>query len=127
MSSQPKAQPKSAVNNKHNGAAKKGSVGKTRGGAKGRGGAGGGARNSRPSKKTTEELDSEMADYFTGAPGETSNGAAPATNGGDAPMDEIMVSSVSLVPRPLTHFFVVNGSEITLESRVVQIAVMDRV
>jgi THO complex subunit 4 len=37
-------------------------------------------RNARPAKKTLEELDLEMADYFEGAPGD----APAAENGGDA-------------------------------------------
>ena len=46
-------------------------------------------RNSRPAKKTAEELDSEMADYFDGANGNNENATngAPATNG-DAQMDD---------------------------------------
>lgn len=46
-------------------------------------------RNSRPSKKTAEELDSEMADYFDGAAATTDNATAtaPAANG-DAQMDD---------------------------------------
>ncbi|CAN8103958.1 unnamed protein product [Discula destructiva] len=45
-------------------------------------------KSARPSKKTHDELDAEMADYFDGAkPAD----AAAATNGGDAQMeDEIM-------------------------------------
>lgn len=52
-------------------------------------------RAGRPKKKTAEELDAEMQDYFGGgeAPAATTNGAAqPAavtTNGGDA-MDEVL-------------------------------------
>lgn len=54
-----------------------------RGGKRGRGG-----RVSRP-RKTAEELDSEMADYF-GAGTENNENAstAPAATNGDAPMDD---------------------------------------
>ncbi|OBT54083.1 hypothetical protein VE04_05651 [Pseudogymnoascus sp. 24MN13] len=46
-----------------------------------------GPRRSPPAKKTAEELDSEMADYFdaTAAPAEA---AAPVAANGDAPMDD---------------------------------------
>ena len=58
--------------------------GKTRGAKK--------ARNPRPAKKTAEELDSEMADYWeSGANGgdvAATSVAAPAN--GDANMDEIL-------------------------------------
>lgn len=89
--SQPKAQPKSAASNKQGNDAKGA-------GASGRGKKGrrGGGRTGRPVKKTAEELDSEMADYFQGAPANNENAAAsgaPAatTGNGDAPMeDEIM-------------------------------------
>ncbi|KAL2135220.1 hypothetical protein VTI74DRAFT_9312 [Chaetomium olivicolor] len=82
---QPKAQPKSAAAVKQNG------------GAKGGAAAGKGAkkparrgRSNRPVKKTAEELDSEMADYFDSANTENNtNAAAPAAApGGDAPMEE---------------------------------------
>ncbi|ORY56057.1 mlo3-like protein [Pseudomassariella vexata] len=86
--SQPKSQPKSAAPNRKKETAVRG------GGASGaRGGRGGKKearpRNGRPAKKTAEELDSEMADYFDSAANqnENTNGAAPATNG-DAPMDD---------------------------------------
>ncbi|PTB70013.1 hypothetical protein BBK36DRAFT_1189251 [Trichoderma citrinoviride] len=92
--SQPKVQPKSAAGKKQNAAATK--VGGAKGAAanankKRRG------RNARPAKKTQEELDSEMADYFVGAnnteaAGAAPAGAAPAPANGDAAMeDEIMV------------------------------------
>lgn len=46
-------------------------------------------KNARPAKKTEDELDAEMADYFDGAKATTE--AAPAATGGDAQMeDEIM-------------------------------------
>lgn len=84
----PKVQPKSAASAK--GAT--GGVGKAGAGAKAankkrRG------RSARPAKKTAEELDSEMTDYFKNNPDGTSTGAAaaPAAATGDAPMeDEIM-------------------------------------
>ncbi|RYP23274.1 hypothetical protein DL765_001183 [Monosporascus sp. GIB2] len=84
---QPKAQPKSAANDKKKEAAGKAasSGARSRGGKKK-------PRNARPAKKTTEELDSEMADYFESGnqqTNENANGGAPAaTNGGDAPMDD---------------------------------------
>lgn len=66
----------------------------TRGGKGNRGrtaARGGRAAGPRPTKKTAEELDSEMADYFEsgGNAGETgvTNGAQPA---GDAMDDEIL-------------------------------------
>jgi len=86
---QPKSQPKSAVPTKNAGAAGTGTRGKNVRG-RGRGG-----RNSRPTKKTAEELDSEMADYWeTGANangGEaTTSAAQPAANGDAAMDDEIL-------------------------------------
>jgi len=84
---QPKAQPKSAAQDKHKDTAKAGAGAKA-GNKKPRKG-----RNSRPAKKTAEELDSDMADYFVKAPatGEATNGAAPAAANGDAAMeDDIM-------------------------------------
>ncbi|KAJ9158360.1 RNA annealing protein [Coniochaeta hoffmannii] len=86
---QPKAQPKSAATDKHGAnAAKAGAAGKPARNKPRRG------RNSRPSKKTAEELDSEMADYFV-ANNNTENGAAPApgaapaaATNGDAAMDD---------------------------------------
>jgi THO complex subunit 4 len=85
--SQPKAQPRSAAaEKKTDGATKTGAVGTRGRGNRGRRG----GRNPRPSKKTTEELDSEMADYFNGTVN-TAEGAAPAATGaanGDAAMDD---------------------------------------
>ncbi|KAH8597886.1 putative mRNA export protein mlo3 [Bisporella sp. PMI_857] len=82
---QQKAQPKSAAKEKPSATAARGK------GARGRGGKAGRAR---PVKKTAEELDSEMADYFTANSGDASGAAQP---NGDAPMDdEIMVSSKSV-------------------------------
>ena len=72
--SQPKSQPKSAATTK---ATTSAAGGNALGGRAGRRGRGGRARNSRPAKKTAEELDSEMADYFD-------NGGAAATETGDA-------------------------------------------
>lgn len=87
---QPKAQPKSAASDKHGAAAKKTGRAATRG----RGGRRGTARSARPAKKTAEELDSEMADYFV----DSANGnngasaqqpaAAPAPANTDEQMDE---------------------------------------
>ena len=97
ISSQPKAQPKSAANNKQKANAAKSGAGKGAAEKPRRG------RNSRPSKKTEEELDSEMADYFTtNANTENASGAAPtvaaaapAAPSGDASMDDdIMVRSL---------------------------------
>lgn len=83
ITAQPKPQPKSAASTKTN------SASAARGKGRGRGGRGG--RNPRPAKKTAEELDSEMVDYWqTGATTvETDGGAAaqPAANG-DANMDD---------------------------------------
>lgn len=85
---QPKSQPKSAVPSK---SAQTGGAG-TRG--KGTRGRGRGGRNPRPTKKTAEELDSEMADYWeTGAnatDGELTAIAQPTANGDAAMDDEIL-------------------------------------
>lgn len=79
----PKAQPKSAAAKPKADAAGRGGRGKGRGGR--------GGRTNAP-KKTTEEMDSEMADYWTAGAAETSTtGAASAAATGDAPMeDEIL-------------------------------------
>ncbi|KAI1388906.1 uncharacterized protein F4822DRAFT_261839 [Hypoxylon trugodes] len=87
---QPKAQPKSAANDK-----KKEAAGKAAGaGAGTRGRKRRPARNGRPTKKTAEELDSEMADYFdANNQSENTNGGAPApaaTNGDAAMEDDIL-------------------------------------
>jgi len=85
----PKVQPKSAASTKTPGTSAARGKG-TRGGRGGRG-----AKSGRPAKKTAEELDSEMVDYWqTGATateteGTTSGTAQPAANG-DANMDEIL-------------------------------------
>ncbi|KAL1839607.1 hypothetical protein VTJ49DRAFT_1310 [Mycothermus thermophilus] len=83
---QPKAQPKSAATVKQNGATAKAGAAATKGAKKPRRG-----RSHRPVKKTAEELDSEMADYFdnANAADANANAAAPAAAaGGDAAMDE---------------------------------------
>ncbi|KAG8350509.1 hypothetical protein FVEN_g11315 [Fusarium venenatum] len=84
--SQAKAQPKSAAADKHTAGAAKGAA-KGAANKKRRG------RSSRPAKKTQEELDSEMADYFVApAPEVAGNTAAPAAAPAataDADMDEI--------------------------------------
>ncbi|KAK3304322.1 uncharacterized protein B0T15DRAFT_536124 [Chaetomium strumarium] len=83
---QPKAQPKSAAAVKQNGGGTKGGAASSRGGKKtGRRG-----RSNRPVKKTAEELDSEMMDYFeSGNPENNVNGAAAAAAaGGDATMED---------------------------------------
>ncbi|KAF4776638.1 RNA recognition domain-containing protein [Colletotrichum scovillei] len=94
---QPKAQPKSAANNKRNNnnnnnanAGKGGPAAAGTGGKKPRA-----KRTGRPAKKTAEELDSEMADYFESGANPNENAAAPApapaaTNGDAAMEDEIM-------------------------------------
>ncbi|CAG8970664.1 hypothetical protein HYALB_00003419 [Hymenoscyphus albidus] len=78
---QPKSQPKSAAVTKGTTAAR----GKA---ARGRGGKT--TKNARPAKKTAEELDSEMADYFGGANTEAAQPAANGTNGDAAMDDEIL-------------------------------------
>lgn len=83
-----KDKPKPATAGKAAPAATRGR-GETRGRGKGRGG-----REARPKKKTIEELDAEMADYFPG--GETNNAVvsadiAPATAAGDTAMDDEML------------------------------------
>jgi len=90
---QPKSQPKSAAATKATTAAAKGTEARGKG-RKPRGGRGG--RAARPAKKTAEELDSEMADYFdnTAAAPETGavaiEGAAQPAANGDAMDDEIL-------------------------------------
>ncbi|KAK4094895.1 hypothetical protein Purlil1_591 [Purpureocillium lilacinum] len=91
--SQPKAQPKSAATGKQNAnAGKAGAVGKAGANKKRRG------KSARPAKKTTEELDSEMADYFQPGSNENANASASAPAAAattDAAMeDEIMRCSV---------------------------------
>ena len=86
--SQPKAQPKSAAAVKHNAATGKAGAAAGKGPKKGpkKG------KSVRPAKKTQEELDSEMTDYFNSANNENATSGAPAAAaGGDAPMeDEIL-------------------------------------
>jgi THO complex subunit 4 len=79
---QPKPQPKSAASTKTNAA------GSTRGRGKGRGGRGG--RNPRPIKKTQEELDSDMVDYWQAGntTGEMEGTAAQPAANTDAAMDD---------------------------------------
>ncbi len=82
--SQPKAHPKSAATDKSATSAAKGAAGAKLQKKPRRG------RSARPAKKTAEELDSEMADYFDGTSNQNAetNGAAPAATNGDAPMDD---------------------------------------
>jgi len=86
--SQPKAQPKSAAAVKNSAATGKGGAAAGKGPKKGpmKG------KSVRPAKKTQEELDSEMTDYFNSASNENATAGAPAAaSGGDAPMeDEIL-------------------------------------
>lgn len=91
-SRQPKKdKPKPATSDKAAPAAGKARGEGTRGRGKGRGG------RERQKKKTIEELDAEMADYFPGAEGSNdataTNGAAaaPAVAGGDTAMDDEML------------------------------------
>lgn len=57
-------------------------------GAAGKKGRGGKPKSARPAKKTAEELDAEMVDYFDAAAQNSTeaSGAAPAN--GDAQMDD---------------------------------------
>ena len=73
-------------------------TGKGRGeGTRGRGGRGGRGGRERQKKKTIEELDAEMADYFPGAEGGNDvmatggAAAAPAAAVGDTAMDDEML------------------------------------
>jgi len=83
ITGQPKPQPKSAANTKP-----------VAGGGRGKGarGRGRGGRNPRPTKKTAEELDSEMVDYWQSGAATTetgaTNGAAQPVANGDANMDD---------------------------------------
>ncbi|KAK4221795.1 hypothetical protein QBC38DRAFT_491393 [Podospora fimiseda] len=83
----PKAQPKSAAAVKHGANGAKGGVAAGKAGAKKAPRKG---RTARPAKKTAEELDSEMADYFADNTNtDNANNAAPApAAGGDAAMEE---------------------------------------
>jgi THO complex subunit 4 len=86
-----KDKPKPATADKAAPAAGKGRGESTRGRGKGRGG------RERQKKKTIEELDAEMADYFPSAEGGNdamaASGveAAPAAAGGDTAMDDEML------------------------------------
>lgn len=108
--SAPKAQPKSA-------AAKPKAETAGRGGRGGRG-RGRGGRTNAP-KKTNEELDSEMADYWTaGAAAETNGTAAPAAATTDAPMeDEILVGTMLLLGQLLTNKVIVSTFFRGIESK----------
>lgn len=85
---QPKSQPKSAAADKSSGkGAKSVSAGKGAAAKKGRAAR---PKNARPTKKSADELDAEMADYFDAAKANGDANGVAATNG-DAPMeDEIM-------------------------------------
>ena len=85
-----KDKPKPATAEKTaDGGAARGRGQQTRGRGRGRAG-----REARPKKKTVEELDAEMADYFPGGEGNAAGGAdaAPVAAGGDAAMvdDEML-------------------------------------
>ncbi|KAK4154266.1 hypothetical protein C8A00DRAFT_14566 [Chaetomidium leptoderma] len=83
---QPKVQPKSAATVKKNAAGAKGGAAATKGAVKKTARRG---RSNRPVKKSAEELDSEMADYFDANAENNANAAAPAAvTGGDAAMEE---------------------------------------
>lgn len=95
--SQPKAQPKSAAASKAGAATTTGAASRGARGGRGKGRGGRGGRSARPAKKTAEELDSEMADYWdngAAAPAETGApvAAAQPAAAGDAMDDEILVS-----------------------------------
>lgn len=87
--SQPKATPKSAAADKASGTGKgaKSAAG-GRGGAAGKRGRGGRPKSARPTKKTADELDAEMADYFDSAKSGGDATATTAANGGDAAMED---------------------------------------
>ncbi|KAK2598115.1 RNA-binding RNA annealing protein [Conoideocrella luteorostrata] len=109
---QPKPQPKTAASGK--GGA--GGVGKAGNGAKGAANKKRRGRNARPSKKTADELDTDMADYFNKTADGANNGAAAnaaapvAAATGDAPMeDEIMVKQLEMIHSP--------GNELLVDDR----------
>lgn len=92
---QPKAQPKSAASDKHGAAAKKAGQAAGRGRNKRRGT----GRSARPAKKTAEELDSEMADYFDAGANNNGNGngnegAAAQPAAAAAPADAAMEEDI---------------------------------
>ncbi|KAM4059210.1 RNA recognition motif domain-containing protein [Hirsutella rhossiliensis] len=91
---QPKAQPKSAATSKQGGASNHGAASKGAANKKRRG------KSARPTKKTAEELDSEMADYFVSSASNenVASGAAAPTNGDAAMEDEIMPLQPSRLP-----------------------------
>ncbi|KAB8294250.1 hypothetical protein EYC80_009680 [Monilinia laxa] len=106
ISTTPKSQPKSAVPNKSNGK----DQGAKRGGKRG---SRGGSNTARPTKKTAEELDLEMADYWEsgnaagadagGDNNQAASGAAqPATNG-DANMDDEILEARSEIKNTCAH------------------------
>jgi hypothetical protein len=103
--SQPKSQPKSAAVTKATTNAAGGNSSSGRGGRRARGGR---ARNARPAKKTAEELDSEMADYFDNGgaavteAGAGANGAGQPTANGDVMEDEVLVSCEVHQPKIMT-------------------------
>ena len=77
--SRPKAQPKSAATDKHGANSAKAGARQKKNGRR---------RNARPAKKSKEELDADMADYFVNAGGENTGTGAPAPTNGDAAMDD---------------------------------------
>jgi THO complex subunit 4 len=86
VSSQPKKdKPKPATAAKATPAA-----GRGRGEARGRGGRGGRGGRERQKKKTVEELDAEMADYFPTAEG---GNDAMASNGAEAPQTTVVADT----------------------------------
>ncbi|KAF4977367.1 hypothetical protein FZEAL_6095, partial [Fusarium zealandicum] len=89
--SQPKVQPKSAAAAKHNtGVAKGGAATGPAANKKRR------ARNARPAKKTAEELDSDMADYFVpSGTTEASTSAAPVAPAPAATGDALMEDDIA--------------------------------
>lgn len=88
LSSRITSAPKSAAATKSVAKNAKGAaIGKAAPGKKGRGGK---PKNARPAKKSAEELDAEMADYFDPSKAAAeANGAAP-TNGDAQMEDEIL-------------------------------------
>ncbi|CCE26899.1 related to RNA annealing protein [Claviceps purpurea 20.1] len=86
---QPKAQPRSAASTKgaNNGAAKSGNGANGAANKKRRG------RNARPVKKTADELDTEMANYFSGA-ADGANNAAAGGAANEASVDASMEDAI---------------------------------
>ncbi|KAG6064996.1 hypothetical protein E4U32_007872 [Claviceps aff. humidiphila group G2b] len=89
---QPKAQPKSAASTKgpNNGAAKSGNGANGAANKKRRG------RNARPVKKTADELDTEMANYFSGA-ADGANNAAAGGAANEASVDASMEDAILVI------------------------------